>query len=121
MIFYGDREEARSPRAEVDAIAAGLAACARLPAGAERHARIAGLLARAGALAQALGDEARRRGGRDGVDAGERAAMALAVALAEALVASWRSGGRAAPPGDGALATLRSTALPDRVRTRVPE
>jgi hypothetical protein len=127
MLFYGDREEERSPREEVDAIAAELAEARALPSGAERHGRIAGLLARAGALAQGLGDAARGPSGRDGIDPGERAAMALTSAVAAALVRSWRSGGGPAP-GDGAselaahaAQTLRALALPDSVRVRIAE
>jgi hypothetical protein len=121
MIFYGDREEERSPRDEVDAIAQELLAAAALPAGAARHGRIAGLLVRAGALAQGLGDAARGEGGRDRLDPAERAAMALALRVAQALVRSWRQGGDADLPGDDATAPLRARTLPERVRVRIAE
>lgn len=121
MVFYGDREEKRSPRDEVDAVARELAAAAALCPGAARHDRLAGLLVRAGALAQGLGDAARGEGGRDGLDPAERAAMALAVRLAEALVRSQRRDGATALPGPEATASLRALPLPERVRVRIAE
>jgi hypothetical protein len=121
MLFFGDRDRSVDPRAEAAGIGEGIRAVAALPPGPDRHAALAGLLVRAGGLAQGVADAERARSRADETGAGERAAMAATLALARALWASWRRGGRGPDPDPVPVRRLLRARLPDEIRIRRAE
>ncbi|MGC3999349.1 MAG: hypothetical protein QM767_18675 [Anaeromyxobacter sp.] len=116
MEFFGDRERLEAPRDVAEELAAALLSASRAPAGPQRHAALGACLARAGELAQGLGDA---EGGAE--DGAARGSMRVASRLGRALWRSWRAGGRVPAPGPRLLATLLGHPLPDRIRTRRAE
>lgn len=121
MLFFGDRARTESPRAIVAELGERIAAARAAAAGAERHAAMAGLLARAGELAQGVADAEREAAGADVGGPAERAAMSVTRAAAGMLWRSWRAGGCAPTPEEALLAPFAGLALPDAIRVRPPE
>ncbi|MFY3745792.1 hypothetical protein ACOQFB_17905 [Anaeromyxobacter sp. Red801] len=121
MRWFGDREREAEPGAALAALRTRLDGAAAAAPGAERHGLLAGALVEASALAQGLADVEREAAGADDGGPVDRAALGVLAALARALWASWRAGGRAAPPGPELLAPLERLRLPDAVRLRRAE
>jgi hypothetical protein len=122
VLYHGDRSRRVDPREQLRRLALRGARVPRAPPGVGRHAELAALLVETGELAQGLADEAFAARGEDGPDEGADAAMALALAVARALVASWRGGFGPAPLDLAApLAALARAPLPASVEVRSPE
>ncbi len=99
MWVYGDRTRTGDPR---DMLAELCAALAVLEVGRpgppiERHARLAALFIATSELAQGLADAAMVVQGGDGPTPEQDAALAVVMAMARALLASWRALGDGAP------------------------
>jgi hypothetical protein len=123
MLVYGDPVRVAAPRAMLARIAVAWRDAAVSPPGVARHARLATALIEAGELAQALADVAfAARGSVDDLDPADTARMALCLALARALKASWDSGFADLPgPDERLVAACAAPDLPDSVRVKVPE
>ncbi|ACL65614.1 conserved hypothetical protein [Anaeromyxobacter dehalogenans 2CP-1] len=119
--WFGDREREAEPGAALAALRARLAGVAAAAPGPERHGLLAGALVEASALAQGLADAERAAAGADDGGPADRAALDLLAALARALWASWRAGGRTAPPGPELLAPLERLPRPAAIRLRRAE
>jgi hypothetical protein len=124
VLVYGDAEREVAPAACLEEIRVLLTEAAAA-AGIERHGLLVAALIEAGALAQGIADQGfEARGQVDEVTPVGEAAMSLAVAIAEEVVASWRTGFQVSPAGAGisaALTDLAGQELPGRVTTRQPE
>jgi hypothetical protein len=114
MLVYGDRRRTATASTLSTQIEAILEAAERT-AGLERHDLLTRALIEAGELAQGLADAELDAMGFDDVSPAQDAAMALAIAVARQLHASWRSGHResAATPGQelAAVRALRDHAI----------
>lgn len=123
MLVFGDTERREAPGTKLDRIRALLSGDAVSPIGIVRHAALVSALIEAGELAQGLEDLAfAERGGVDARSAPGDAAVALTIALARCVAASWTSGFSANPALPSAeIAPLDGLALPAQVTTRQPE
>jgi hypothetical protein len=120
MLVYGDRTRAVSPRAELRALGATLAAAARARPGPGRHDRLTRAFLDAAALAQGLADADWAARGGDGLSPLQDDALALLVALARQLAQP--AGAVGADPAVGAaLAALARHPLPETLAVRLPE
>ena len=118
MLVYGDQVRTADPRAELHSIAAELTAVAALPPGIVRHGRLVGAMINAGMLTQGLADHETALRGRDVNGPLERSAMALTLAIAQAVLAAWENNFVAPIP---AVRTPTLNGLPDHVELRQPE
>jgi hypothetical protein len=117
MLVYGDRVRREDPRETLAGLAARLAGIAAMPAGIARHGALAGAFITAGELAQGIADTEFAARGADAASPAQDSAMALLLACAGALRASWDSGFAQAPlPAPGEIASL-----PNRIETRTAE
>jgi hypothetical protein len=117
MLVFGDRVRTRDPRRVIGELARAVAAI-RWQHGIARHAALVGVFIEASELAQGLADAELAARGCDARGATSDAAMAVLVALAKEISASW-NGERTAPRI--ALDTLLTRALPDTVDLRRAE
>lgn len=124
MLVYGDHERVEAPAAKLARVRRVLARAAG-STGIVRHGHLVDALIEAGELVQGLADcTFAARGAVDGPTPDADAAMALAVALARRVDASWRSGfaqAGLAAPAQVAFETLAARTLPEAVRVRTPE
>ena len=115
VLVYGDRWRFAEPSALL-----GLLGRRLEDAGGEID-RLTGALILAGELAQGVADAEAERDGEDGLASAGVATLALAVAVAaRLLVASGMTVG-VLPDACAALARVRDTSLPRRIRCRIPE
>lgn len=124
MLVYGDTAYREAPGAKI-ALIRRLLDEAGATAGIDRHGILVGALIESGELAQGLADHAFGPSRQDGRSAPAHAAMALAVALARLVKASWDASFAAESldlqPARAALAALCSGGLPDEITVKQPE
>jgi len=119
VLVYGDGWREVTPREQLAALAALLRSQS---AGRERHDELVRALIEAGELAQGLADAEFAARGFDDATPLQAAALALVVALARKVQASWSSGfASAGPTAWVELAALAAAAPPEPVRCRVAE
>lgn len=119
MLVFGDRWREVTPWEQL-AVLAGL--LRSRSAGRERHDELVRALIEAGELAQGLADAEFAARGCDDDTPLQAAALALVVALARKVQASWSSGFAGAGPGAWPqLAALAAAAPPEPVRCKVAE
>src|SRR5690242_18009584 len=118
MLVYGDRVRVGDPRARLAALRAQLAAIATHSAGLARHAALVAAFLDASELAQGVADALAEQRGFDARDPVSDALLALVVALARELDASWRTRFAHAPAPPAPPDDL---ALPDAIRCKQAE
>ena len=120
MLVYGDHPRRESPERLIQELRARLAS---LPEGGiERHAALAEGFIAAAELARGLADAEFAVYGADQPSPLQDAAMAPVMALARALLASWRAGFAAAEPElEAGLDVLAALPLPETIETKPGE
>ena len=118
MLVYGDRVRAVDPRARLAALRAQLEAIAADPAGLARHAALVAAFLDASELAQGVADALAEPRGFDARDPVSDALLAMVVALARELAASWRTRFAHTPR---VPALPDDLALPDAIRCKQAE
>ncbi len=128
MLVYGDPVRVADPRHVLAELRQRLETLDAPGPPVERHGRLASLLIATGELAQGLADAAAAGQGGDGPSLQENAALALAMALARTLLASWRSLGEQMQAPDigipalyAAMAAVEQSPLPTEVRLKTAE
>jgi hypothetical protein len=122
MLVYGDRRRTQRPRTILRALTASLRAAEAAPHGLARHDLLTSAFVEAAGLAQGLADAEFEAKGFDEPTPAHDTAMALLLALARKLAASWASGFAAAgPPVAPELMALALMGLPETVSIRTPE
>jgi hypothetical protein len=118
--YFGERDREVETRSALAAVAAAVRELPGAPPGPVRHGALASALVRAAALAQGIADAERAPEGDD-LGPGSRESLDALTALARALWASWRTGGRSDPPSPAPLEALAMGRVPERVRLRRAE
>ncbi|HEX5775929.1 MAG TPA: hypothetical protein VFX95_04530, partial [Caulobacteraceae bacterium] len=122
MIVYGDRKRKVDPRTLLRRIEAQLTGLEHVFPGIVRHERLVGAFIEAGELAQGLADAEFEARGGDGPSQMQDAAMALVMALARRVAASWVGDFSALPPDCSAhIDALTMLPLPAEVTIKTPE
>lgn len=98
MLVYGDASRTEPARLTAARLRAQVAALAGMPPGIGRHETLVAAFILAGELAQGLADHEFHAKGVDAPRTLPDAAMVLLQGLAEAVLASWRSGFAVLPP-----------------------
>ena len=121
MLVYGDAAEPTTAAAVLARIAESLKAAECLDAGIERHAELVSAFIEAGGLAQGVADAEFARRGCDARSPAQDTAMALVLALADAVRRSWDTGFSALPLPFVEVAALDPAALPHSITIKRPE
>jgi len=130
MLVYGDQEVCEDPRRRIARLRCGLAGGTHAAPGPERHGALVTLFIEAAELAQGLADWEFHALGMDDRTPVQDAAIAVVMALAAGVAASWRSAGRWTGRSDGppdtadtldALERLCALPLPEAVSMRKGE
>jgi hypothetical protein len=122
MWVYGDAEYQTSPALIMSRIDALLVDLPRRPAGIARHGGLVNAFILASELMQGVADADFAVRGRDGPSKAQDATMGLLVALADAVVQSWRSGCHAPNvPPELTGRQLMGAELPPRIIVRRAE
>ena len=122
MIVYGDHVRTERPGLKLIGIGALVRQAADRSPGAARHDALVEALIEAGELAQGLADAEMRAAGRDLSSPLQRAAMALVLALAHRVGASWTAAfDHGAQSVDTEVLALAALSLPDKIDVKQPE
>lgn len=122
MIVFGDRARSETTADKLDAIRAITKMVAQTPAGVARHDLLVAALIEAGELAQGVSDAEMQATGADHGSPLQHAAMALVLALARRVGASWATNFAAdAQPIAQDIEALAAHALPSPITVRQSE
>lgn len=122
MLVYGDQSRRESTHAVLYRIGQALRRVPSMPPGIARHGELVATFTEAGELAQGVADAEFEARGCDAPSPAQDAAMAMLVAMAQAIRRSWGSGFAVLEPVPaGALETLGALPLPDHVLLKQPE
>lgn len=126
MLVYGDQEVCEHPCRRIGRLRRGFADAGCAASGLERHGALVTLFIEASELAQGLADREFHAAGMDDPTPAQDAAMAVVMALAGHVAASWRSAGSSDALPDAAelsdsLDRLSTLPLPDSVTMRRAE
>jgi hypothetical protein len=122
MLVYGDLAREACTATVLDDLASALARFAEMPLGVERHAALVAAFIELGELAQGIADAEFDARGVDDRSPVQDAAIAILMAMAEAIRRSWTSEFTdpvGLPPS--LLAELLRMDLPDRIAVKRPE
>lgn len=120
MLVFGDRTHCVEIRARLDGIREELATTAGLPAGIERHGRLAGAFILAAEMAQGIADRDMESCGHDRATGERDWAMVLCTVLARLLLRSWMDGLHVAIPVQ-TMSGLRLAGAAGEIPVRQPE
>ncbi|CAO3436144.1 hypothetical protein [Azospirillum endophyticum] len=122
MLVYGDQEVCEAPFRRFERLRTGISEIGRASPGPERHGTLVTLFIEAAELAQGLADQEFHAAGMDDRTPLQDAAMAVVMALAAQVAASWKATEPQNPTAVlDALDRLSTLPLPETVRMRRAE
>jgi len=121
MIVYGDHAREIETTTKLDQVGALIAASEKARAGMERHAALVDALIAAGALAQGVADAEFQYQQLDDDTRARRTSMALVLALAQSVAASWDGEPTPSLGRERILGALQRIPLPHRIVCKLAE